>query len=278
MADIDWQNECVKAYPDHGAQCKELLTASKDAFLTQMVTEPTRITESSSNTLDLFFTNNDTLVNQVRVIPGISDHEAVFIESSLRPMKKASSPRRVFKYHKADYDSFRKDFQRFSEEFMEQVMTMDIEVMWKKFKTTIQTLMEKHIPHKTIRGDKKPKPWINRSIRALHRKRDKLFKKQRSSKRSKDISNYKTMKARVQKAERQAYWNYLDKMLDFGDPETEHQSGKMKRFWSFVKSLRKDNSGVAPLKDQGKMHADPVDKANILNRQYESVFTKEEEE
>ena len=247
MADIDWQNECVKAYPDHGAQCKELLNASKDAFLTQMVTEPTRITESSSNSLDLFFTNNDTLVNQVRVIPGISDHEAVFIESSLRPMKKASSPRRVFKYHKADYDSFNKDFQRFSEEFMEQVMTMDIEVMWKKFKTTIQTLMEKHIPHKTIRGDKKPKPWINRSIRALHRKRDKLFKKQRSSKRSKDISNYKTMKARVQKAERQAYWNYLDKMLDFGDRETEHQSGKMKRFWSFVKSLRKDNSGVAPL-------------------------------
>ena len=67
-------------------------------------------------------------------------------------------------------------------------------------------------------------------------------------------------------------------MLDFGDPETEHQTGKMKRFWSFVKSLRKDNSGVAPLKDQGKIHADPVDKANILNRQYESVFTKEKED
>ena len=48
----------------------------------------------------------------------------------------------------------------------------------------------------------------------------------------------------------------------------------MKRFWSFVKSLRTDTSGVACLKDQGKMHADPVDKANILNRQYESVFTK----
>ena len=26
------------------------------------------------------------------------------------------------------------------------------------------------------------------------------------------------------------------------------------------------------------MHADPVDKANILNRQYESVFTKEKED
>ena len=52
----------------------------------------------------------------------------------------------------------------------------------------------------------------------------------------------------------------------------------MKRFWSFVKSLQKDNSGVASLKDQGKIHADPVDKGNILNRQYESVFTKRKDE
>ena len=117
-----------------------------------MVTEPTWITESSSSILDLFFTNNDTLVNQVRVLPGILDHEAVFIESSLRPMKKISSPRRVYKYHKADYDNFRKDFLKFSEEFVEQVSTMDIQTMWNKFKTTIHTLMEKHIPHKTIRG------------------------------------------------------------------------------------------------------------------------------
>ena len=67
-------------------------------------------------------------------------------------------------------------------------------------------------------------------------------------------------------------------MLDFRDPKTEHQTGKMKCFWSFVKSLLKDNSGVAPLKDQGKMQGDQVDKANILNRQYESVFTKETED
>ena len=37
------------------------------------------------------------------------------------------------------------------------------------------------------------------------------------------------------------------------------------------------NSGVAPLKENGKMHADPLDKSNILNRQYESTFTQEDE-
>ena len=91
LADLDWQNECITTYPTHGAR-RQLLTASKDAFLTQMGTEPTQITESSSSILDLFFTKNDTLVNQVRVLPGISDHEAVFIESSLCPIKKISPP------------------------------------------------------------------------------------------------------------------------------------------------------------------------------------------
>ena len=67
--------------------------------------EPTRITETQSNTLDLFFTNNNTLVNQVRVIPGISDHEAVVIESSLRPIKKLGITRKVWQYRKEDYDN-----------------------------------------------------------------------------------------------------------------------------------------------------------------------------
>ena len=58
--------------------------------------------------------------------------------------------------------------------------------------------------------------------------------------------------------------------------ESDHQPNKQKRFWSFIKSLRKDSSGVAPLKENGKMHADPKDKTNILNRQYESVYTKED--
>ena len=43
-------------------------------------------------------------------------------------------------------------------------------------------------------------------------------------------------------------------------------------------SLRKDNSGVTPLKDHGKVQADPVDDAYILNKQFESVFTKEEDD
>jgi hypothetical protein len=88
LSGIDWQTENIKHNSQHTAECHQLLDISKTAFLDQLVLEPTRITETQSNTLDLFFTNNNTLVNQVRVIPDISDHEAVLIDSSLRPIKK----------------------------------------------------------------------------------------------------------------------------------------------------------------------------------------------
>ena len=80
---IDWQNECVRPYAAHSAVCHQMLDISKNSYIDQLVNEPTTNTETNSNILDLFFTNNETLVNQVKVIPGISDHETVFIESSL---------------------------------------------------------------------------------------------------------------------------------------------------------------------------------------------------
>ena len=47
-------------------------------------------------------------------------------------------------------------------------------------------------------------------------------------------------------------------------------------FWSYIKSLRKDTGGIAPLKDNGRLHADSKEKADILNRQYESTWTRED--
>ena len=91
------------------------------------------------------------------------------------------------------------------------------------------------------------------------------------------MENYKKIKCKIQRAERQAYWQHVEKVIGIGNSDIEDKPGKQKRFCSFIKSLRKDNSGVAPLKDRGKMHADPLDKSNILNRQYDSVYTWEDD-
>ncbi len=49
-----------------------------------------------------------------------------------------------------------------------------------------------------------------------------------------------------------------------------------KSFWRYVRSRRKDNTGVQPLKVDGKFLTDDQDKAQALSDQFESVFTKED--
>ncbi|KAH3876963.1 hypothetical protein DPMN_000816 [Dreissena polymorpha] len=49
-----------------------------------------------------------------------------------------------------------------------------------------------------------------------------------------------------------------------------------KKLYSYVKCMKSDSSGAAPLKKDGTSHSDPSAKAEILNSQFSSVFTEED--
>ena len=117
----------------------------RDSFLDQVVTEPTKITETTSSTLDLFLTTNQTLINKVEVVPGISDHEEVFIESSLKPLNFKIPARKP--YQRAELLSLQIEFDS-------QADTMDVEQLWTLFKNKIHFLMNKYFLSKFLRGSK----------------------------------------------------------------------------------------------------------------------------
>ena len=56
----------------------------------------------------------------------------------------------------------------------------------------------------------------------------------------------------------------------------ETEPGNLKRFWSFIKRKKCDNSGVAPLRRDGVARSDSQVNANILDDQFSSIFTKED--
>ena len=58
-------------------------------------------------------------------------------------------------------------------------------------------------------------------------------------------------------------------------PIVPEKNEKAKKFWSFVKSLKKDAFGINSLRENGILKTDTLDKANICNRQFESAFTRE---
>ena len=173
---------------------KKLLTISKDNFLDQMVTKPTRITEVTDNTLDLFFCNNPSLVNRVEVIPGISDHEAIYAESSLRPSKTVTPPRKVHLYRKADFDSLKAELGHIKEDFLSIQHDSSPQELWNKFRTMVSELMKKYIPSKLLKGNKIKKPWIDRKVKTLMKRRGKLFTRMRKTKNETNVKKYKECK------------------------------------------------------------------------------------
>ena len=73
------------------------------------------------------------------------------------------------------------------------------------------------------------------------------------------------MKRNLRKAE----WDHVINVIQEG-----LNQNNTKPFWSYTKSKRQDNIGIAPLKNKGNLLTDAKSKANILLKQFISVFTK----
>ena len=82
-----------------------------------------------------------------------------------------------------------------------------------------------------------------------------------------DWCNYK--QARINSLLETAHRNYCTNL--FND-----SSKSKKRFWSYIKTKRKDNTGIAPLKDGETICTNTKQKACDLNDQFQSVFTTED--
>ena len=54
------------------------------------------------------------------------------------------------------------------------------------------------------------------------------------------------------------------------------ESNDSKPFWRYVKSKQQDTVGVSPLKVDGQLHWEATDKADVLNKQFKSVFTPQQ--
>ena len=239
--------------------------------LTQLVTEPTRI----DNILDLVLVNCPCKAIRVEVIPGVSDHDAVFLELDMRPVTLCQNRRPIPIYEKAKWDNIRKDLSDVLVTLQDMYSSLNdcANTMWETFRDKLTGSVLKHIPHK-IPKPRNGYPWINAELKKLYKKQHRLYKAMKKSGHPDVIAKYKSIKHLVQKRVRRAYWGHIDNL--FAPKAGDNDYSGMKRFWAYVKHKRKDYSGVASLKVNGKLHTSPFEKGNILNAQFKSAFSSNE--
>lgn len=80
-----------------------------DLSLTQLITTTT----TGNNTLDLVITNNPSLITACRVIPCVSDDDAVLTEINIKPLRNKQTPRKNPLYKKANLEGLKKHISNF---------------------------------------------------------------------------------------------------------------------------------------------------------------------
>ena len=258
--DINWENHTVSNNAtDRPVQ--ELLADVASSFsLTQIHNHPTRL----SNILDLIFTTNPSLAKNSSSIPGISDHDMVVADFLTKPQVSKEHVRKTFKFHKANWDNINKDLEVILQSLKLLKENSDPDKLWLTFKEKLNETLLRNIPQGT--GKKLTKlPWINRNILRLLRKKKKLYRQARETK----CWNLYQEHQRLCKREiRKAEWQHINRTIQEG-----LQNNNTKPFWNFVKARRRDNIGVSPLRENGRLFSEASKKANILLNQFKSVFT-----
>ena len=82
---------------------------------------------------------------------------------------------------------------------------------------------------------------------------------------------YKDLQRRAQNTSRQTERTYLQKVV------SEDIDKNPRHFWSYIKSRKQENEGVSSLIDKdGFLQSDSQKKSDILNNQFQSVYTRED--
>jgi hypothetical protein len=194
----------------------------------------------------------------------------VLIDSDIKPRINKAKPRLIFKWKKADWASIKEDTKKFSAKFLENWEDCDIDTNWNKVKSHLTTSMNNNIPSSMSRTHQ-DLPWLTNMLRRQKRKKHKLYAKAKLTNSTADWTKYKQHKKDTKKAINKSHWMYVHGMLQ--DSLTQKDS---KPFWRYIKSKRQDNTGIAPIKARGKLHSENKEKAELLNKQFQSVFTHED--
>ena len=98
-----------------------------------------------TNTLNLIFTNNATLVNNVQTMPQLTneaDNKTVYINMNIKPQVCKQPPQRVYKYNKVDWNIINDEVKKLSNEILKDERHMKTQQMWTKTEEGLQQIID----------------------------------------------------------------------------------------------------------------------------------------
>ncbi|CAM5117140.1 unnamed protein product [Natator depressus] len=264
MGDFNFPDICWESNTVVHRQSRKFLESVGDNFLVQVLDKPTR----GGAFLDLLLTNREELVGEAEVDGNLggSDHEMVEFRI-LTQGRKVSSRIRTLDFRKADFDSLRERMGRIPWET--NMKGKGVQESWLYFKESLLRLQGQTIPmsRKNSKYGRRP-AWLNGEILADLKHKKEAYKKWKVGHMTRE--EYKNI-ARACRNEIRRAKSHLELQL-----ARDVKSNK-KGFFRYVGNKKKAKESVGPLLNEGgNLVTEDVEKANVLNAFFASVFTNKD--
>ena len=189
LPDIDWNTHSIVGSNYPVGLSSLFLDLLNYSGCVQLNNVPTR----ANNILDIFATNKPSLISHCCVVPGVSDHEALYIESLLILSVLPPFQRKVFLWNKADFSHINNLMSHWCSQFLSSnTVDTPIQELWDKFKSSCLKCMDL-IPTKST-SKKFHQPWITSHIKRLTKRKQRLYNRAKASKLESDWTAYCNIK------------------------------------------------------------------------------------
>ena len=277
--DINW--EYWSTPHDDMKEDEQFLEALRDTFFYQHVDEPTRARGTDTPSLiDLILTNEeDQVTNLTYLAPlGKSDHSVLSFAFNCYFEPEAAAKK--YNYHKADFAAMKQYLVNsdWIVDFNERAENASVNYCWSMLRDKLLELRNLYVPYmreKRYYG-KKGKFAINQELQQNIKEKRRLHRKW--------IKSINTCSEERNRGEYVTARNLVNKKITQAKKRLEEQicsqaKRSPKRFWKHVRSSIKTKSGISPLllnpKDKSSLRFTNEERADILQDQFCSVFTKE---
>ena len=263
LSGINWETLTHIPKTAKKTQCEFLLQLAADFHLEQLNFEPTR----KKNILELMFSSCPELVTSCTTGPGISDHDHLVITKiSLKPQHQIKKKRQIHLYKKADWIEIKKHLKNTCQEFQNKAGERSSSECWCILRDSILESIQKFVPQKTISGRHR-QPWITRELKCQINRKKRIYKKAKKTGDDADWQKFRDLRKKSQKDIKKSHAAYLNTLIS---------EDSQKGMFRYIKNKKKGSSGVGTLMANGKTAVSPKEKADMLNEQFVSVFTRDE--
>ena len=234
----------------------------KNNGLSQIISEPTRISQNSNSLIDHIIVSNPINIIKCGVIPvGFSDHCMTFCTRKIN--RTCINMHNFVKLRSLkNYTSEKLSQLIYAQNWDKVYSGQNVNDAWLNFESLFKAIIGKVAPEKHCRIKVRTQPWISNEILESMKLRDKCLKKYNHNKSESNLAEFRKLRNKTQQLVRDAKADYISN-------EIEKNKNDSKKLWKSLKCLGYENKPKTRehiiLKINDEVNHDPVTIANHIN-------------